>query len=71
MRKAERRRLGELKQKANREESIRSGLTAQARDREERAERAEKAKREGKDLERKIASIVNADKIRKAGQQDG
>ena len=71
MRKAERRRLGELKQKVNREESIRSGLAAQARDRKERAEKAEKAKREALRLERRNASIVNAEKIRKAGQQDG
>lgn len=68
MRKAERRRLGELKQKANREESIRIGLAAQIRDHEERAERAEKAKREALCLERKNASIINAEKIRKAGQ---
>ena len=68
MRKAERRRLGELKQKAYREESIRSGLAAQARDRKERAE---KAKREALRLERKNASIINAEKIMKAGQQDG
>ena len=71
MRKAERRRLGELKQKANREESIRIGLMAQIRDHEERAEKVEAYKREALCLERRVASIVNAEKIRKAGQQDG
>lgn len=71
MRKAERRRLGELKQKANREESIRIGLTAQIRDHEERAENVEAYKREALSLERPVARIVNAEKIRKAGQQDG
>jgi hypothetical protein len=64
MRKAEKRRLGEIRQAESREFTRQSGLAAQKRDRERR----EKAKREAEDGPVKVRKLPKKDAPKKFGK---